>query len=231
MSKVFGVGDYDRERGLTEEQLVTLGKNIAIVQMRIDAQETALLEELLGERASREVDRSVHAVDQRQEPREVGRQVELDQLDDHAIGCGYIGEADGAGASRLGMRPDPDLTEASKHSIEVGRLNTKVGHAKPRAKCPVPGFRRLHWSHARRELTDHQELPAEKHAVVLATLARRNRSQVLSAEAGLVEPNRGPRVGGMNVNVVDGGDHQASTVARASALFQAGRLTPQGAAA
>jgi hypothetical protein len=37
MGKVFGVDDYDRERGLTEEQLVTLGKNIAIVQIRIDA--------------------------------------------------------------------------------------------------------------------------------------------------------------------------------------------------
>lgn len=37
MGKVFGVEDYDRERGLTEEQLVTLGKNIAVVQIGIDA--------------------------------------------------------------------------------------------------------------------------------------------------------------------------------------------------
>jgi len=37
MGKVFGVDDYDRKRGLTEEQLRALGKNIAIVQIRIDA--------------------------------------------------------------------------------------------------------------------------------------------------------------------------------------------------
>jgi hypothetical protein len=35
----------------------------------------ALLEELLGEGASHEVDRSVHAVEQGHEPREMGRQV------------------------------------------------------------------------------------------------------------------------------------------------------------
>jgi hypothetical protein len=31
------VDDYDRTRGLMEEQLAALGKNIAIVQIRIDA--------------------------------------------------------------------------------------------------------------------------------------------------------------------------------------------------
>jgi len=37
MRKLFGVGDYDRKRGPTEEQIAALGKNIAIVQIRIDA--------------------------------------------------------------------------------------------------------------------------------------------------------------------------------------------------
>jgi len=37
MAKVFGVNDYDRKRGLTEKQLAALGKNIAIVQIRINA--------------------------------------------------------------------------------------------------------------------------------------------------------------------------------------------------
>ena len=35
MAKVFGVDDYDRKQGLTEEQLGALGKKIAIVQIRI----------------------------------------------------------------------------------------------------------------------------------------------------------------------------------------------------
>ena len=37
MAKAFGVDDYDRKRGLTEDQLAALGKNIAIVQIRINA--------------------------------------------------------------------------------------------------------------------------------------------------------------------------------------------------
>jgi len=36
MAKVFGVDDYDRRRGLTQEQLAALGRNIAIVQIRIN---------------------------------------------------------------------------------------------------------------------------------------------------------------------------------------------------
>lgn len=35
MAKVFGVDDYDRRRGLTGEQVVTLGRSIAIVQIRV----------------------------------------------------------------------------------------------------------------------------------------------------------------------------------------------------
>lgn len=31
----FGVDDYDRKQGLTEEQLAAIGKKIAIVQIRV----------------------------------------------------------------------------------------------------------------------------------------------------------------------------------------------------
>jgi hypothetical protein len=61
-----------------------------------------------------------------------------------------------------------------QHAIEVGGLNTKVRHAKPRAKRTGADLGRLRRRHAWRELTDDQELPAEKHAVVLATFTRRD---------------------------------------------------------
>jgi len=104
----------------------------------------------------------------------MGRQMELNELDDHAVGRGHIGVADGASASRLGVSVYPGLTQARQHAIEVGGLNTEVRHTKPCAKRTGADLGRLGRRHAWRELTNDQELPAEKHAVVLATFPRRN---------------------------------------------------------
>jgi len=90
----------------------------------------------------------------------MGRQVQLHELDDDAVRCGYVGVADRAGAPRFGVSMDPCLTQARQHAIEVGGLNPKVRHAKPRPKRAGAHLGRLLRSHARRELADDQELPA-----------------------------------------------------------------------
>jgi len=102
------------------------------------------------------------------------RQVELDELDDDPIRCADIGVANRAGASRRCVRLYPAFMETREHGIEVRGLNAEVRHTKPGAERPAARLGRLRRRHPRRKLTDDQELPAEQHAVVQATLARRN---------------------------------------------------------
>ena len=141
-----------------------------------------LLEELFRQGPPREVDRPVHAVEQRHERREMGGQVELHQLDDHAVGRCHVGVADRAGAPCVRMDVRPGVTQAGQHSVEVGRLNAEMRHTKARAKRPRAHLGRLRWRHPRRELADNQELSTEEHAVVLTALAGGDGSKPLGAE-------------------------------------------------
>ena len=109
--------------------------------------------------------------------------MELDELDDHAVGGADVGEANRAGATRVGMNVNTGCAKSFEHAVEIGRLNAKVGDAETRAERAVADLGRLRGRHARWELANHEKLATEEHAVVLATLPGGNRPETLSPEA------------------------------------------------
>lgn len=131
----------------------------------------ALLEELLRKRATRQVDRLVDRVEQRPEPCEAGGQMKLRELDDHPVGNRCINVAHGTGTSGFGVDLRTSVTEAGQCAIEVGRLKAEVRDPESGTKCAFARLGRHPGFHARGELTDHQQLPTEKHAMVPAFLS------------------------------------------------------------
>jgi len=97
--------------------------------------------------------------------------MKLRELDDHSVGNRCINVAHRTGASGFGVDLCTSVTEAGQCAVEVGGLKAEVRDTEPRTKRTFAWLGRHTGFHARGKLTDHQQLPAEKHAMVPASLS------------------------------------------------------------